>query len=83
MNTLLLTFALLGNQAPAIDTEQWFDLESMRADMTTYVREEASQVASFIKTSIRDGLEAGAAMLELTEARDDDQQDSQQLAKSE
>ncbi|MGX5915619.1 hypothetical protein ACR0ST_12895 [Aliidiomarina sp. Khilg15.8] len=82
MNTLLLTFALIGNQAPVIDTEQWFDLESVRIEMATYVREEASQVATFIKTSIRDGLEAKATMMELVEMQDD-QQNDKRLAKSE
>jgi hypothetical protein len=82
MNALLLTAALFSNQAPVIDTEQWFDLDSVRAEMTAYVREEASNVATFIKKSITDGLEAGAEMMDLVEEQDHEGK-KQTLAKSE
>lgn len=84
MNTVLLTVALFSSPAPVADVDQWFDLESVRVEMATYVREEATQVATFIQTSIRDGLEAGAAMLELVEEQDDQQSKTdQRLAKGE
>lgn len=85
MNTVLLTVALFSSPAPVVaDVEQWFDLESVRVEMATYVREEANQVATFIKTSIRDGLETGAAMLELVEEQDAQQsKTAQRLAKGE
>lgn len=82
MNTLLLTAALFSNQAPVIDTAQWFDLDSVRAEMTAYVRDEASDVAAFIKTSIRDGLEAGAELMELVEEQEREV-NAQHLAKRE
>lgn len=56
MNSLLLTFAIFSNPAPAIDVNEWIDLNTWRQELHMQIVKEADEVSDFLRHAVRQGI---------------------------